>query len=74
MIGIIVLAVVGVVLLFPVVMTLLAKRKLAQLDRAKATIAGHEARLAAEGRAKNTIVDLRVAAVQGAVAEAKKKA
>ncbi|MFJ4188496.1 hypothetical protein [Kitasatospora sp. NPDC089509] len=56
MIGIIVLAVVGLILLFPVVMTRLAKRKLAQLERAKATIAGHEARLAAEGRAKNTIV------------------
>ncbi|MFF9644950.1 hypothetical protein [Kitasatospora aureofaciens] len=56
MIGIIVLAVVGLVLLFPVVMTRLAKRKLAQLERAKATIASHEARLAAEGRAKNTIV------------------
>ncbi|MBD0690790.1 hypothetical protein [Streptomyces sp. CBMA123] len=56
MIGIIVLAVVGLVLLFPVVMTRLAKRKLAQLERAKATIADHEARLAAEARAKNTIV------------------
>ncbi|MGW2374265.1 hypothetical protein [Kitasatospora sp. NPDC001683] len=56
MIGIIVLAVVGLVLLFPVVMTRLAKRKLAQLERAKATIAKHEARLAEEDRAKHTIV------------------
>ncbi|MFH8384744.1 hypothetical protein ACH4E7_28025 [Kitasatospora sp. NPDC018058] len=56
MIGIIVFAVIGLVLLFPVVMTRLAKRKLAQLERAKATIANHEARLAAEERAKNTIV------------------
>ncbi|MFE6055043.1 hypothetical protein ACFQ6N_30190 [Kitasatospora sp. NPDC056446] len=55
MIGIIVFAVVGLVLLFPVVMTRLAKRKLAQLERAKATIAGHEARVAAEERKKNTI-------------------
>ncbi|MEV7771745.1 hypothetical protein [Kitasatospora sp. NPDC086791] len=56
MIGIIVFAVVGLVLLFPVVMTRLAKRKLAQLERAKATIARHEDRLAEEERAKNTIV------------------
>ncbi|MER7768641.1 hypothetical protein [Kitasatospora sp. NPDC096140] len=56
MIGIIVFAVVGLVLLFPVVMTRLAKRKLAQLERAKATIAAHEARVAEQERAKNTIV------------------
>ncbi|MEU9046900.1 MULTISPECIES: hypothetical protein [unclassified Kitasatospora] len=55
MIGIIVLVVVGLVLLFPVVMTRLAKRKLAQLERAKATIAAYEARLTEEARAKNTI-------------------
>ncbi|MFJ9441033.1 hypothetical protein ACIRRH_04090 [Kitasatospora sp. NPDC101235] len=55
MIGIIVLVVVGLALLFPVVMTRLAKRKLAQLERAKATIARHEARLAEERRAANTI-------------------
>ncbi|MFD4655233.1 hypothetical protein ACFWP2_06315 [Kitasatospora sp. NPDC058444] len=56
MLGIIVLVVVGLVLLFPVVMTRLAKRKLAQLERAKATIAAHEERLAEERQAKNTIV------------------
>lgn len=56
MIGIIVLVVIGLVLLFPVVMTKLAKRKLAQVEQAKATIARHEARLAEEARAKNTIV------------------
>ncbi|MFF4814469.1 hypothetical protein ACFY2K_07760 [Kitasatospora sp. NPDC001309] len=56
MLGIIVLSVVGLALLFPVVMTRLAKRKLAQLERAKATIAQHEARQAEEARAKNTIV------------------
>ncbi|WP_224279799.1 hypothetical protein [Streptomyces sp. LS1784] len=55
MIGIIVLVVVGLALLFPVVMTRLAKRKLAQLERAKATIARHEAWLAEERRAANTI-------------------
>ncbi|MEV7779253.1 hypothetical protein [Kitasatospora sp. NPDC088351] len=55
MIGIIVLAFVGLALLFPVVMTRLAKRKLAQLERARAAIARHEGRLAEEERAGNTI-------------------
>ncbi|MBO1414894.1 hypothetical protein [Streptomyces sp. FH025] len=56
MIAVIVLVVVGLVLLFPVVMTRLAKRKLAQLERAKATIAAHEERLAEERQAQNTII------------------
>ncbi|MFJ2777540.1 hypothetical protein [Kitasatospora sp. NPDC087315] len=55
MIGIIVLTFVGLALLFPVVMTRLAKRKLAQLERARAAIARHEGRLAEEERAGNTI-------------------
>ncbi|MGA5819087.1 hypothetical protein ACPC54_14655 [Kitasatospora sp. NPDC094028] len=55
MIGIIIFAVIGLVLLFPVVMTRLAKRKLAQVEQAKATIARHQGRVADEERAKNTI-------------------
>ncbi|MFJ6618187.1 hypothetical protein ACIQOW_11535 [Kitasatospora sp. NPDC091335] len=54
MTGIIVFAVVGLVLLFPVVMTRLAKRKQAQLDRARTTIANHEARQAEEERGRDT--------------------
>ncbi|MFE4515223.1 hypothetical protein ACFRMQ_13670 [Kitasatospora sp. NPDC056783] len=50
-----ILAVVGVILLLPAVLRRLTERKLAQLERAKATIARHEARLAEEERAKNTI-------------------
>lgn len=51
MIGIVVLVVIGLVLLFPVVMTRLTKREPGRIERAGASAAGHEARLGEEERA-----------------------